>query len=383
MRYTAGSKKDEGPLFETITSCEIPGIVKKSWDIFTNTGIRAVSLFVSPPGCAKTHGVSVGSKLVAQDRGLEWIESTSPDESQLGFVESHFANQPEEIGAGMPWVDYENNVQRRAMAGVYPASGSGIWMMDEVLQKPWIQRLAAQIVQRGCLDDLYTLPEWLPVMASNGSKDKAGVVPMFTHFQNRVSEFHVLPTVSGFLENTRLDAKPELQVYMKWFGSSRLLTFDPRIKGPFGSPRSWDAVNSYLQQGIDPVEDFQMIQGLIGYDNAADFRATYKAVSQLPNIEGWLADPTGYATEISATQNNNPNVICAFVYVMLRRLQETRDISDVARAIPVLEEAHMENVGAFIAVAKDIDRKAGDNITITDSSEYARHIARNPQVTLN
>ena len=80
---------------------------------------------------------------------------------------------------------------------------------------------------------------------------------------------------------------------------------------------------------------------------------------------------------------NNPHVLCALSFVVLRRLQSTREISFAAKAIRVFEIASMEIAAAFLAVCKQIDEHVNDGESVLDTAEYAEHVVRHQRLIVN
>ena len=370
-----------------ITTDEIVGEVIFCADVYYDTGIRLTPNFIGPPGTGKTAQVLKAMSELAKSRGLEVAEiGADPKEGQFGRWITQAANTPEEALSGLPYPHHLGGDKYsliRAISGLWPGCGPGLWNFDEPMHANYAQRFMAQLIWDNRIEE-YVLPDGVQiVLTGNAAGDRAGVTKMWSHFQNRIMEFRVRPTVEGMLANFALPPCPELSVYLTWF-PEKAYQFDAKtFDGPFPTGRTWDFTNTIQIQGASPIDNFVRFQGLLGNKEATEYRACYTAVSELPDLDTLFNDPETSSTWIKGQWENNPHVLCALSFVVLRRLQSTREISFAAKAIQVFEIASMEIATAFLAVCKQIDEHIGDGKSVLDSAEYAAHVVRNQRVITN
>lgn len=356
-------------------------------DTYYDTGIRLTPNFTGPPGTGKSAQVFKAMLALAESRGLEVAEvGANPEEGQFGRWITQAANTPEEALSGLPYPHHIIEDQYsliRAISGLWPGCGPGLWNFDEPLHANYAQRFMAQLIWDGRIEE-YILPDGVQlVLTGNHASDRAGVTKMWSHFQNRIMDYRVKPTVDGMLANFALPALPELAVYLTWF-PEKAYQFDAKtFDGPFPTGRTWDFANTIQTQGANPIDNFVRFQGLLGNKEATEYRACYTAVSELPELDTLFNDPETSKTWITGMWENNPHVLCALSFVVLRRLQSTREIEFAAKAIQIFEMAGMELAAAFLAVCKKVDEHINDGKSVHDSAEYAAHVVRNQRVITN
>lgn len=367
--------------FRTMKAPQVTDTIRRLWQVFKRTGQRHVLYIEGPPGGGKTSIVKSVASDIAQREGLELVDTPTPTEGQFGFRCIHLGNIGEEVMAGLPWVDKAERQLHRAMDVMWPTRGQGILLLDEPFQAGYAQRFVSQLTSEGRFGDYYHLPAWLLVLCGNSSSDRAGTQRIWTHVQNRIIHVRLEPQVNEVLRHFRHPAQPELAVYLNWF-PERLHQFTTK-GAPFTSPRTLDYANSLLAEGFDPVEDFAVFQGLWGTETALDFKVTFDAVKDLPDIESMLANPSEWSETMRAMGANNPASVCALASVVLKRLDSERDIEAAARGLMLMEMSSAEHAAAFLAVAETIDARHSDGKTVLDTPAYTRFMAKHSYLTAN
>jgi len=324
---------------------------------------------------------------LAKSRGLDLAEiGADPKMGQFGRWITQAANTPEEALSGLPYPHHLGGDKYsliRAISGLWPGCGPGLWNFDEPLHANYAQRFMAQLIWDGRIEEYILPPEVMLVLTGNAAGDRAGVTKMWSHFQNRIMDFRVRPTVDGMLRNFALPATPETSVYLRWF-PEKAYQFDAKtFDGPFPTGRTWDFTNTIQSQGMNPVDHFPMFQGLLGNKEATEYKACFTAVSELPDLDTMFDNPEDSKSWVQGMWENNPHVICALSFVVLRRLQSTREINFAAKAIQIFEMASMEIAAAFLAVCKQVDEHVDDGKSVHDSAEYAAHVVRNQRIIAN
>ena len=367
--------------FHSVTAEWVVNRVLFLWKMFQQTGERQTLYIEGPPGGGKTAVIHYAATLIAEMLGRTLVDSSAPGPDEFGLRVIHLGNVGEEVAAGLPWVNKETSTLHRAMDALWPTTGEGILYLDEPFQHGPMQRYAGQLTSEGRIGE-YELGQWLVVMSGNSQSDRAGAVRIWTHVQNRIEHVVYEPEVSTVLANFRQPAVPEIAVYLRWF-PEKLHGFHTK-GGPFTSPRAWDKVNSNMAMGLDPTGDgYPTVQGLIGPESALDFKVTFDAVKDLPDLDDMLANPDDYRDRIRAMGNNNAASICAMASVFVRRYGADRDLDMADRAIRLIHFASPEHVASFVAICETLDDEARDGQRITDTPAYVRYMAEESDLTAN
>jgi hypothetical protein len=121
----------------------------------------------------------------------------------------------------------------------------------------------------------------------------------------------------------------------------------------------------------------------VGAGVALDFKVTFEAIKDLPDLEAMLADPSAWSETVKAMGANNPASVCAMASVFLRRYQNERDMDMINRALKLMTYSSAEHAGFFVAVAESVDEAVGDGKSVLDVPTYARYMAENSHLTAN
>lgn len=390
--------RDSMSRFVDVTTSEAEEIVFRLWKAWLDGAPRMVVYLESPPGTGKTSTAKRLAKRMAEHLSLDLrANHMDPAANEFGLVVSQFGNKSEEVIAGLPFADKSLSPpqQMRAMANDFPRTGRGLWAIDEPFQVSYAWRFVAQIVSEGGIGLDYHAPDnWFFLLLGNGHRDRAGAMRMPTHIQNRIITIRVRPSVEGALANFRDRVTPAIGVYLRWFGdgvsagkgesyNGKLMQFDRNTDGPWASPRVWDQANSAVLHGFTPLTDFPVFQGLLGTDTALDLQAYWRAVDALPPVNDLLADPDGHAVLMEAMHQKDPTRSAALAFVILRKLDVDRDVDAAGRAIRLFSHASLEATAAFLQVADMIDQKHADGKQTLDHPEYARLVAKHPNIFVN
>lgn len=367
--------------YQTMTASQITDLIVRLWDIFNETGIRHVLHIEGPPGGGKTAIVHAAAEIIAERMNLSLTSTPRPTDGQFNLRVIHLGNIGEEVMAGLPWVDKQNSTLHRAMDVMWPTTGTGILHLDEPFQVGYGQRFYSQLASEGRFGDYFDLGQYLLISSGNAQSDRAGTQRIWTHVQNRIIHVRLQPEVDTVLRHFTDPATPEVSVYLRWFPDK---LHDFKTTGePFASPRTWDKVNNLLANGFDPASGFPVIQGYVGNGVALDFKVTFDAVKDLPDIDAMLADPDSHADVMRAMGANNPASVCAMASVFVRRWRGERDTSMVDRAIRLMAYSSAEHAAAFVAVAEQVDDQCADGVSVLDTPAYTRYMAENAHLTAN
>ena len=368
--------------FRPMNASQVEDLIVKLWHIFITTGQRYTLYIEGPPGGGKTSIFHAAARRIAAAMDRVLSDTARPGEGELGSRVIHFGNISEEVFAGLPWVDKSTSTLQRAIDVMWPREGMGIALFDEPFQVGYPQRFVSQLMSEGKFGDYYALPgQWMFVLCGNSTADRAGTQRIWTHVQNRLIHVRLTTDVGTVLSHFRDPATPEVSVFLRWF-DDKLHDFNLK-GGPFASPRTWDYVNSLMAQGIDPVDDFPVLQGLLGTDVATDFKVTFDAISALPDIDAMLSEPDSYSETMRAMGSNNPASVCALASVLLRRYTRDRDTALAGTGVKLMAYSSAEHAAFYVACAEQVDRQANDGKSVLDTPEYTRYMAENSHLTAN
>jgi MoxR-like ATPase len=208
----------------------------------------------------------------------------------LGFIDIRAVLLDPVDLRGLPYVD--KGTAKWAVPDFLPRKGEGVLLLDELPQSP-------QLTQGGLLQltlerrlGEYTLPDgWSIIAAGNRSEDRAGghrmITPLLNRFLHVDLEVHHEDWQEWALTN---NIAPEIRSFLR-FKPTLLHDFKPDTNPrAFPSPRSWAFVNKILPAAQGTVEH-SVLSGCVGEGPASEFIAHRQLHSQLPDIDGLLADP--------------------------------------------------------------------------------------------
>lgn len=176
---------------------------------------------------------------------------------------------------------------------------------------------------------------WLPedtviVMAGNREDDDGGGVALLAPLVNRVVMIDIAADPVDWVRwamSAPEEAFPTplhdliAATLIKWpSATTSPFNFDPSEGAkPFGSPRSWEAVNDYIvyceTNGLEA--DLRYISGLVGRENAAVLSAQAKFAEKLIDEDVIFADPTGD----KAIVHDEPTVAAMQLLRLARRVE--------------------------------------------------------------
>lgn len=350
---------------------------------------RQVLYVEGEPGGGKTAVIWEACRRIAASMGRTLVDSASPGDDEFGIRVMHMGNLGEEVVAGLPWVNKDESIMYRALDSMWPRGGMGVLYLDEPFKVAYSQRFTSQLASEGRFGDYFNLGNWLLVMSGNAHDNRAGAVRIGTDTQNRIEHVRYRADIGKVLASFEYPAVPEVALYLRWFGADgptgpgKLHAFSTNGE-PFSSPRAWDKWNTNMHFGLKPDADgFPTIQGLVGTNTALDFKTTFDAVKDLPNVDAMLANPEKYREQINAMGKNNPASICALASVITRRYMESRDLAMMERAIKLVGFSSADHTVSLIAVAETVDAQANDGICVNDTPAYVRYMAANADLVAN
>lgn len=233
----------------------------------------------------------------------------------------------EDVG-GQPVVTQRNIDGNDVPAVVFSPSMivQEVWSLREQQQKPVVlffdeaSRIAPDVqapllsfIQFRGLHGAYLPDDTIIIMAGNREDDDGGGVPLLAPMINRVHvlNLHADPKewVRWASSATEAEFPTELHpliaaTIMNFPGQTSPFNFDPANGStPFGSPRSWEAVNEYIvhQEATGQPCDVRRIASMVGPQNAAVLAAQAKFLEKLVPAADILADPMKVPVHEDAT----------------------------------------------------------------------------------
>lgn len=356
--------------------------IRRQYGIHERTGRSAVLSLIGPPGVGKTALAECAARETAEDLDLTFVPGkVDPADDEFGYLCIEFSNIGEEVGAGLPFMDFETGLITRGIEPIWPTSGKGIIVFDEWGQEKWAQKHVSKLVSKRESGGVKIPPGWMFVLTGNAPEHRAGVQRTLTHTQNRLCEIRVVPEVKTALKYFRSPVSPEVGVFLSWF-PDQLHRFDPTEQGPYPTPRSWDYVNDQIVAGADIVgkdgkiseSDFPLVQGYLGTGLAVDFRTFVSAIGNLPNADDMIRNPEsfrGRMASMDATQ------VMAVVAICMKRYQSSRDLTMADAMIRLTSYHRAELVGAALSLAAQVDSMADDDVSVYDAPAYAEFLVNN------
>lgn len=197
---------------------------------------------------------------------------------------------PGEGGKTAQFIPYGN------LAAAMQVKDLTVWFFDDLGQAT--QAVQAALMQLFLAREIngQKIPENIVfVAATNRRTDRAGVSGLLEPVKSR---FHTI-----------VELQPDLQAFIRWwlakglspdvtaFLRSRpelLWKFDPTndlTNSP--SPRTWAHVGGWLDAGLPPEVEFQVLAGAIGQGTATEFKTYLDMRRQLPTIDDIVMNPDG------------------------------------------------------------------------------------------
>lgn len=189
-----------------------------------------------------------------------------------------------------------------------------VLFLDEASRiAPDVQAPLLSFLQFRGIHGHYLPRDTIIIMAGNREDDDGGGIPLLAPMINRV---HILNLVADPKEWVRwASAATEAQfptplhpliaaTIMNFPGQTSPFNFDPSNGAvPFGSPRSWEAVNEYVtyQEAHGAACDVRRVAAMVGPQNASVLAAQAKFMEKLLPAADILADPMGVTVHTDAT----------------------------------------------------------------------------------
>jgi len=200
---------------------------------------------------------------------------------------------------GIPTVDkkgYTDFARSKLLPSEEIHGPQGILFLDEITSGDLSMQAAGyQLINDRKLGD-HALPNgWLIIAASNREEDR-GIV-------NRM----VAPLANRFSSHLQFDL--DLKDWTVWAASAGInplvvgfLNFRPNYLHAFNpdrgaemafpSPRSWEAVSNWVDLGVDPEDELELVLGAVGTEAGTEFTGYRRVASELPDISDIEAAPS-------------------------------------------------------------------------------------------
>ncbi len=318
--------------------------VKAQLDALATGKWRAADMIIpyweGAPGLGKTEG----HKQVAQRLGLDVIT----------LIGSQY--DPAELAGWALPIEGSDEMKRSKPDWWPDGSTPTMLSLDELPQSTTaVQNIFAQLTnERGI--GKRQLPDNVAIVAAgNRLSDKAGTSAIPTHLRDRMMFLPVeadLEDVVAYLSRNGGDervcgylrARPEY-----------LHKFD-RDQTACPSPRSWDRVSTILSRfNVDPLCMSYSIAGQVGTEAASDFQVYLKVTSQMPDIDGIIANPQ------RAEVPHNLSILHAVCAALAKRMSD----ANADRIIAYMKRLPQQEFAAFImkdAINRDQELKKSNAV---------------------
>lgn len=199
----------------------------------------------------------------------------------------------------------------------------GIMLIDELpAAPPLVQASMYQLFLDRRLGE-YQLPKgWRIIAAGNRTTDKAVVHRIPTPLINRMAILSLEVDTDDWVNWAVNNGIDPMAIAFIRFRPNLLSAFDPRVPGPFASPRSWAMVSRVLSAKPGSAIEYDLIKSLVGEGPAAEFVAFVKIYRSLPDVESILTNPE------KADVPKDPATMYALCGSLSHKV--TRDNSDAA-----------------------------------------------------
>ena len=169
----------------------------------------------------------------------------------------------------------------------------GILFLDELnAAPPLVQAACYQLILDRCIGE-YRLPDgWSIVAAGNREKDKAVTHRMPSALANRMVHLEFEASLDDWISWAQdAGVRTEVIAFLR-FRPKLLHDFDPVHSGKsFASPRSWEFVSRILDTHPDPRIEYEIYQGTVGSESAAEFMGFLGVWRELPTVDEILDAP--------------------------------------------------------------------------------------------
>ena len=318
--------------------------VKAQLDALAAGKWRAADMIIpyweGAPGLGKTEGLGyVGQRLSLH---VETLIGSQYDPAELA-------------GWALP-VEGSDKMKRSEPDWWPDGSRPTLLVLDELPQSTTaVQNIYAQLGNERRIGKRQ-LPDNVAIAAAgNRLSDKAGTSAIPTHLRDRLMFLPVeadLEDVIAYLQRNGGDervcgylrARPEY-----------LHKFD-RDQTACPSPRSWDRVSTILSKfSVDPLCMSYSIAGQVGKEASDDFQVYLKVTSQMPDIDGIIANPQ------RAEIPGNLSILHAVCAALSKRMTDT----NAANIIAYMKRLPQQEFAAFImkdAINRDPDLKKSNAV---------------------
>ena len=214
----------------------------------------------------------------------------------IGFQDVRLAEMERVDFAGLPSV--KDGSTRWNVPSIWPTSGNGILLLDEITSAPPdVQVAAYQLVLDRCISNSdYKLPDgWYIVAAGNRDVDGAVVKAMSSALANRFMHFEVEANIEDWIGwALSHDINPSVVGYLRYKPDSLFKLEGQNRQMGWPSPRSWERVSNILPIfGGAEQEDVlrKAVYGLVGNSAGVEFMQFHKINSKSDDVLEYLTNP--------------------------------------------------------------------------------------------
>tara|TARA_R100000773_G_C4220374_1_gene119040 strand:+ start:1800 stop:2870 length:1071 start_codon:yes stop_codon:yes gene_type:complete len=268
-------------------------------------------------------GTGVGKSAIVKEiaeelaNGRTLTDNINPKKDEFGFISFRLGLVESIDLGGLPHIDEETGIQKKAMLGNLPRGGEGLFFLDEFAQAhSSVQATIGQLLDpKGKNEERkigeYVFPSgWKIVLAGNRHTDRSGANKILRHCQDRTTAIQFTHDVNDWLDwADSNDVDLNVQGLIR-FMPQLLWDFDPKSNDPQPSPRSWVRLSDTLKTNPPKELRQKLFEGDVGQECAIELMNFISLQNDVPNIskickgdEVELIDEAGlcYATTIALT----------------------------------------------------------------------------------
>lgn len=235
-----------------------------------------------PPGCGK----SDLWRQVATELNEQYIDFRG---SQMDAVDTR----------GIPCV--EDRKTHWCTPDVFPASGSGILVAEELNRAPMLVMSALlSLFRERSLGD-YTLPDDWKLGAACNWETSAGTFRMPDALYGRFLHINVEPDPTDWCNwAVKSGINPTVIAFIRFRPTALSRTDKNSHANP--SPRTWEFVSTISGQGVSPEVARALYAGAVGQGEAIEYIAFERMANELPDIDSIIANPKKAKVPTEANQ---------------------------------------------------------------------------------
>lgn len=220
------------------------------------------------------------------------------DNMKRRFIDTRLSYAAPTDVRGFPYLDRtgESPVMKFGVPGDYPTESGNIWLLDEFPCAPKAtQNASLQLLLDRCIGDYAVPSDTLIVLAGNRAMDRAHVERISSATQNRLVDITMRVDTDEWTQwALGAGISPMIIAYLQMC-PGHLSDFNGAEwqGGAFASPRSWEFVSKFLNNGKKPSSSVRtaIISGLVGMAVGAQFAGFCSVYNDLPDVNAILLSP--------------------------------------------------------------------------------------------